>query len=511
LTVYQTTHSIGFADVIKMKFFQRHWLFLVVIAGYSFLAIPQLNHGLATLDSHGVVATIRNLADFHHVTLSHPPGHPTTEIYLYGAISLVLRGVFDKPFTDTIYMWLQFSVGIATACVFYEWLCRLKLSFCRAAGAVCCLVFSGQFLLNTIDGEEFVVAILFLLAAFRVLSIGEHERVSLIRIYISMLCFALAVGCRAELLPTGVIYPIFFYSRPELGFKRYIKALPVQIGLVTLVWLPTVLSIGIVPPYPSHLTWKLAVLGGVYKLIFQCFTLPVFVLFCWTLVSEAKKMKSDLIEPFPMNFILPASWVIGAMYPFLFFGFALKPAYVFVIVPFCLLLAARQSQVLLISLAVCTLVGLFINVDIFRDRRLTGLHLKPGVYFETTRQKPFYRLPYLRGLSKQCGENPIAVIGDVYMWDVDYNVARGSFQAEKRIIEDKNAKVAVFSIPQSHCLLLTVDAPYHPALLQKLRLQGFSIMMDRMLYRRQFERYNVHSTVNDTATIMGVPVTLFSD
>jgi hypothetical protein len=492
-----------------MNSLQRHGLFIAIVAGYSAVAIPQLNHGLASLDAHGVVTAIRNWADFHRVTLSHPPGHPTTEIYLYGAIGLALRVMFDKPFTDTLYMWLQFSVGIATAFVFYEWLCKLRFSPGRAAGALFCLVFSEQYLNHTIDGEEFVVAVLFLMAAIRVLTVGEHEVVSLTRIYISMLLFALADGCRAELLPIGVIYPIYFYSRPELGLKRYLKVLPVQIGLVVLIWLPTWLSIGFVAPYPSGLSWKLAILGGCYKLLFQCFTLPVFLLFCWTLLSEAKKMRRDLREPFPMNFILPACWVIAVMYCFLFFGFALKPAYVFVIMPFCLLLAARQSKALLISLVVCTLLGLFINIDIFKDRRLTALHFKPGVYFEATRPKPFYKLPYLNGLSSLCGEKPTAIIGDVWPWDVEYNVARRSFQVEKRVVEDVNADVPIFAFPQGHCLLLTLDEANRSALLQKLHAQGFSIIMDRFLYRRLFEKYDVRSTDENSAIIGGVPVALY--
>jgi hypothetical protein len=243
--------------------------------------------------------------------------------------------------------------------------------------------------------------------------------------------------------------------------------------------------------------------------MFQCFTLPVFVLFCWTLVREVQKMKSDLREAFPMNFVLPASWLIAAMYPFLFFGFALKPAYVFVMAPFCLLLAARQSQVLLISLVVCTLLGLFVNVDIFRDRRLTAPHFKPGVYFETTRQKPFYQLPYLRELSNLCGENPTAIIANVWLWDVEYNVAQGTFQAERQVFENENAGGHIFNLSRSHCLLLTLDALNNPALLQKLHAQGFSIKIDRLLYRRQFQKYDVGATDKESATIAGIPVTLF--
>jgi hypothetical protein len=492
-----------------MNVLQRHWLFLVVIAGYSSVAIPQLNHGLGSLNAHAVVATVRNLADSHHITLSHAPGHPTTEIYLYGAIGLVLRDLFDKPFTDTVYMWLQFFAGIAMAFTFYEWLCKLGYSSGRAAGAVCCLVFSAQFFNNTIDGEEFVVEMLLLAVALRVLSIGENQVVSIIRIYTSMLFFALAVGCRIELLPAGVIYPIYFYHRPELGLKRYVKALPVQIGLLILVWLPIWLSIGFIPPSRSGLNWKQAILAGGYKLMFQCFTLPVFVLFCWTLVSEAKKMKSDLREPSPMNFILPVSWLIAVMFGLLFFAFALKPAYVLVIVPFCLLLAARQSRVLLISLVVCTLLGLFINVDIFKDRRLTAPHLKPGVYFELTRLKPFYRLPYLSGLRNQCGEKPTALIADVWIWDVEYHLSRGTLQAERRTVEIGTVSIPIFAFPRSHCLLLTRDTTDHPALLQKLHAQGFSIAMDRRLYRYLFEKYDIHSSDKNSATIAGVSVTLF--
>jgi len=493
----------------QLNFWQRHGLFLAVIAAYSAMAIPQLNHGLASLDGHGAVATVRKWADSHHITNSRPPGHPTSEFYLYGTIGFVLRALFNQPFTDSLYLWLQFLAGVATAFVFYEWLCKLDFSPGRAAGAVCCLVFSVQFLNNTIDGEEFVVAILFLVAALRLLTVGENETISMTRIYISMLCFALAVGCRPELLLAGVAYPIYFYLRPELGFKRYIKALPVQIGTGVLVWLPIMLSVHVGAPMGSGMSRKQALLGGGYKLLFQCFTLPVFALFCWTLATQAMKLRSHLRARFPLNFVLPISWLIAVVYTLLFFSYPAKPAYALVVVPFCVLLAAWQSQVLVTLLTVCTLLGLFVQVDIFKDRRLTAPHLKPGVYFEVTRQKSFYLLSYLRDLNRLCGASPTAIIAYVAPWDVEYHIARGDFEAQEQKLEGENTGVSGFTLPESHCVLMTSGAATGEWV-QKLNAQGFSVTMDERLYRYVFEKYDFKSQAKTSATITNIPVSLFS-
>jgi glycosyltransferase involved in cell wall biosynthesis len=496
---------------IIMKILRTHWLFLAVMAGYAALVIPQLDRGLASGDGHFVLATARELADHHHVTFSRPPGHPTTEFYLYGGIGFLLRSLFDQPLSDTLYLWLQFSAGLIMAVVFYEWLGKLGTSPWKAACAVCCLVFSAQFLNNTMDGEEFVIAILLLVAALRFLTPGEHGSVSLTKICVSMLCYALAVGCRPELLFVGLIYPIYFWFVPELGWKRYLKVLPVQIGFLALVWLPILLSVGLVAPWGAGMNWKQAILGGGYKLTFQCFTLPAFVLFCWTLISAARTWKGQPHARRPANFILPACWFIAVVYIILFFTYAAKPGYALVIVPFCVLLAAQQSPALLAALAICTLLGLCVSIDIFHDRRLTAPHLKPGVYSEITRTKPFYKQEYLNRLSLQCGQGPTAIIADVCEWDVEYHLARGTFQVERRVVPNGTSSVPIFAFPHSQCLLLTADVASHTELLQNLHTQGFSITMDRMPYRRNFEKYDIHAPDSKSATIAGVPITLFSE
>jgi hypothetical protein len=454
---------------------------------------------------------------------------------------LVLRSVFSRPFTEETFLWLQFLAGLGTAFVFYEWLCRLNCARWRAALAVLCLVFSAQFLYNTVDGEEFVVPILLLVLALRTITIGDigqHPsapdrvkrrpvRALTIKVFLSMLLFALAVGCRPELLLVGVVYPVYFHRHPDLGLKKYLTALPVQIGTLVVVWLPIFFSIGMTAPFGSGMNWKQAILGGGYKLAFQCFTLPVFVLLCWTLVSELKEFVARQLQSaergvrsaelgegaegiFPMNFVFLVCWLLAALYCLVFFTYAAKLAYALVVVPFFLLLAAWRSPALLAALAVFTLLGLFVSVDIFKDRRLTAPHLKPGAYFEAIKSKPFYRLGYLRQLAAQCGEKPIVIVGNAWSWDFRYHIACGAFQAEERSIESNDTLLPSFVLPQHSCFLMTIEAAGRTGWLRTLQAQGFSIKMDQLLYRTMFEKYALDSPDKQSVNIDGVPVTLFS-
>jgi hypothetical protein len=178
-----------------------------------------------------------------------------------------------------------------------------------------------------------------------------------------------------------------------------------------------------------------------------------------------------------------------------FFYYATKPAYVLVALPFVLFLVVRRSITFVVLLIAATVAGLFIDVDIFKDRQLVHPFLIPGVYFRAIYEKPYYKLHYIVGLSDQCETGPAVIIGSAWPWDFEYHIACGAFAADEESFDGKiQSKLSAFRPRKSpQCILLPPEAAYEIALLRDFREKGFAIKMDTLVYRTIFGRYDVTS------------------
>ena len=505
----QVTTSVGMNfPVAKLS---RHWLFLSFLALYGALLLSQLNHGLASGDAHGIVRTTQTLVENHRLEVSRPPGHPTTEFYLFGAAGWILKQGFGHKFDDQTYLALQSLAALATLVVFYELLCRLGTKRWRALLATLCLAFSAQYFANAIDGEEFNFALLFLLISVRLLIVPPDSASALGRLFLSIFCFALATGCRPEIVFAGLIFPTYCLLHPKLGWKYAIATLPIQAATIFLIWLP-VIFIGVKAPYTAGMNLRESILGGGYRLIFQCFTPPVFLLLCWILIRALRDCRKRIQDSFPGNFIFVASCIVVVIFFVVFFRHASKPAHVLVVVPFLLLLAMKHSNILLLGLTVATLIGCFVNIDIFQDRQLVRPFLVPGSYFQAAWQKPHYKLAYLRELPHQCEDRPTVIIANAAQWDVEYHLARGSFSAREEILADTNKPglPAFFPRENDACILLPRDGAYETRLLENWKRKGYSFKMDALLYRTLFARYNVTASLTNSASLGDISFSLFS-
>src|SRR5207245_3102405 len=126
-------------------------------------------------------------------------------------------------------------------------------------------------------------ALLFLLVSVRLLIVRPDSAWPRRRLLLSIFCFALATGCRPEIVFAGLIFPVYCLFHPKLGWKDAIASLPVQAAAILLIWLP-VIFVGIRAPYTAGMSLRESILGGGYRLVFQCFTPLAFILFCWILV-----------------------------------------------------------------------------------------------------------------------------------------------------------------------------------------------------------------------------------
>src|ERR1700731_422728 len=196
----------------------RHGAFVVLLVFYGAILALQFNHGLASGDGHGIVRATQALVNGGQLEVSRPPGHPTTEFYLFGVVGWILQKGFAVEFDDKVYLVCQAVGALATLIIFYNLLYRLDATRVRAFLATICLAFSTQFFFNAVDGEEFDFGLLFLLVAVRFL-VARAAKPNFARLLLSIFCFGLATGCRPELVFAAIIFPIYCLLNPELGRK----------------------------------------------------------------------------------------------------------------------------------------------------------------------------------------------------------------------------------------------------------------------------------------------------
>src|SRR5438552_10218213 len=195
----------------------RHGAFVVLLLFYGAILALQFNHGLASGDGHGIVRTTQALLNGGQLDVSRPPGHPTTEFYLFGATGWILQKVLGVEFDDKVYLVCQAAGALATLVIFYSLLCHLGATRVRALLAAICLAFSVQFFFNAVDGEEFDFGLLFLLVAVRLLIVRPGTP-NFTRLSLWIFCFALATGCRPEVVVAAVSFPTYCLLHSKLGW-----------------------------------------------------------------------------------------------------------------------------------------------------------------------------------------------------------------------------------------------------------------------------------------------------
>jgi hypothetical protein len=490
---------------MNLSALSRHGAVILVLVVYGALLAFQFNHGLASGDGHGIVRTVQTLLNRGQVEVSRPPGHPVTELYLFGAIGWVLRNVFSTDFGDETYLVCQAVAALLTLIVFYELLIRLGVNRFRSVLATICLAFSAQFFFNSVDGEEFVFGLLFLLISVRFLVACDSQ--GIFALSLSIFCFAFATGCRPELVFAAILFPIFCQFHSKLGWKYALVTIPFAALAIFVVWLPIVF-VGIREPYTAGMNLRESILGGIYRVVFQAFTLPVLLLLCWVLITALFRLQTQIDS---RNFVFTISCVLPMVFIAVFFLHPSKAAHLLVVLPFLLVLAVGRSLALLLALTLLTLLGSMASLDIFKDRQLARPYFTSGSYFQAVRQKPYYKLNYLREISNQCESRPSVIIGNAWPWDFEYHIERNNSSLREKELHGKiKRNIPEFFSSGEHCIFLPPDAAYESALLAEWHQKGYEMKMDATLYRTLFARYDLRSAPGaGAAEIGGVPFNLF--
>ncbi|PYL30135.1 MAG: hypothetical protein DMF45_03360 [Verrucomicrobia bacterium] len=132
-------HQVAAAVGMNLSALSRHGALVVLLVFYSALLVIQLDHGLASGDAHGIVRSTQALVNGGHLEVSRPPGHPTTEFYLFGATGWILLKGFGVKFGNQVFLIWQGVAALTTLIVFYELLYRLAANRVRlVAGPSLC-------------------------------------------------------------------------------------------------------------------------------------------------------------------------------------------------------------------------------------------------------------------------------------------------------------------------------------------------------------------------------------
>jgi hypothetical protein len=184
-----------------------------------------------------------------------------------------------------------------------------------------------------------------------------------------------------------------------------------------------------------------------------------------------------------------------------------KPAYMLVCLPFLLWLGARRHLAWLGAVAVLTLVGLRVGVDIFRGRTLVAPHFTAGAYAQALAGKPLRQGAYIAALAQVATAEKAVVIGDQWSWVYAYHAQRGTLPAVPvNLGRGQGEGYAIGGDPRR--IILPREAAWFPQQLARFEREGFEIVMDRTLWRTLFSRYEVTAVTPDRANIGAVPVRL---
>lgn len=482
-----------------------HGGLLGLLVVFSAAVIPSLGDGIGSFDTYNTLHIVQSLIDRHFLIPSREPGHPGN-LYLLGPVAWVLRHGFQRELGGTAYAILQWLLALGVATGFYAWLLRSGVSRLRATAGAACLVAAPNFLLQTLDGEEFLAALACLVAGILALGGGQATPPRPLRVAAAIFLFALMTTFRAEYVFAAAIFGAVHFLAWRVSWKFWLGAAFGTLAALVLLWLPILLTQGIHNPDP-RMSLANAVLAWGYKLLFLCYGFPTsLVLFAaWFLGARGafRAWRHDRVATPPA---LLASLAIVVAYLALYLTHPHKPGSVLVALPFFLFVLVRQHPALLGAATACTLVSVFAGVDIFRERAFTGPRLVPGGYRSARESKAAPQLPYLRAVTALPVTGKSVLIGDTWSWVIAFHLERGSLSAQSRPRAGYERGYILGGKPER--LLIGREAAENLRVLDRFHREGYEIVIDRVLWRTLYARYDVSLRPGDRAQIGAVPVRL---
>jgi len=482
-----------------------------VLVTFTALVLPTVGGGVGSWDSHKIQVAVRALLDRGLVMLSRPPGHPTTEFYLFGGLGRLLEKTGFGTFNVTIFLTLQWAVAVALGGVFYGWLRRSGIAPLRAALAVFALMFSPQFLDQAVNGEEILFGMLFVWGALFILARDPEMPLRGRRMAAAVGLFALAIGCRAEyVLCAAIFLPLALIQRGVRAWRAWLLTAAGAALAVALVWLPVLPviwrdgsragDVADILGAPVLLIWG-------YKVLFHSFGFPVSLVFAVSGLLALGGLVAAIRARRTCEWTVLGAVLVVAVFLGLFLFQPGKPAYVLVCLPFLLWLTARRHVGWLLTVGVLTAIGACVGLDIFKERRLVAPHFVAGAYRAALDGKPVSQRGYLEALSKIEVARKSAIVGDAWSWVYEYHLERGTWRGAAKDFGRRRGRAYVPAGGVER-VLLPREVTFVPGVLRRFHEEGYEIVMDRTLWRTIYARYELVAPTQDRVMLGDIPMRL---
>jgi hypothetical protein len=472
-----------------------------LLTGYLTLCWIGIKAGLATEDSYGVIHATNLRLQTGQFAISRPPGHPLSEDWMLPAFARLVE--WGSKLSSETYGLYQVIGGLCCLGLFWLLLGESPISPSRRLLATACMVFSPFFLIESSDGEEFLWGAAFLFAALLLvtkLSVHAIPR-PVLGWGLAVACAVAASGFRVEFgaVALGMVFWTLLASDrnwvEKLGLAFFAAV------LLAFLWGPLLIHHKASQPFAIPLSLAVRFGVGLYKIIFSA--LGVIPLAVAALFFIQARGHFRFLPLFGRSLVGYWSVWLAIVFFILFFFYPMKPAVVFPMIAFLILLGAIQAGPRLWACFVLACLSIqLVQIDCFDNRAWAGLKFKPSLWEQSFRARPAFRGPAIEAASRLAIGGRHLIIADAWPWDFDWQLEHGLWRGVVVPESKSNGWTKAYSVGPG--LVISRQPLDTPAFLRNYVDQGYDVWIGRDLYREVYMRYRLSDPVPDTAVIGGV-------
>ncbi len=477
----------------------------ILVVEYIVFVLVTTRAGFSSLDAHALLSTATQRLQTGGFYYSRTPGHPLNEYWVLPGFVWLLQGGKVAEISNLTYALYLLTGGLACLAMFGLLLREMKVSPERGVLAAACLVFSPAYLIQSINGEEFLWSLAYLFAAaVLILRLSAGKVRSPVAGW--GLAVAAAVAASGYRLEFGVVImglvglcallsDLSLWQKAGLGLWGIV--------LFLLLWAPLYYHQGLVPASDIHMGVVLKIEASLFKSAFELIgIIPMTLLVISFLLNLPHFRFLPTWGPALVNFLIPCLAVV--FFPI----YMLYPQKVQGVLPglACLLALAalRANRWLWASIVVTSALTLLVQFDCYQHHTLTRLHAYPSLWSQEVSAKPAFQGAKIEAATRFANQGKNVVITRCWPWDFawmqDHGAWNGTVESASGLAEDHEDFFRV-----GDGVVATRSVVDDPAVLKTYVDRGYTIWLDQDLYQEVFLRYTFSGHIPESFSIEGVP------
>jgi hypothetical protein len=484
-----------------------HWIAgALLLAGFLITGWIGARGGIGSLDAQSIIHVATERAQSGKFDMSRPPGHPLNEYWMLPEIiRFTSLGATPPTLSSFGYGLYQMAGGIFCLVLFWLLLAQFSLSATRRLLAMACLAFTPQFLITSSEGEEFLwgmglVFVSVLLLAK--LSKGEYRH----PLAVWCLCIASAAAASGYRLEYGAVALLTVFTTLLVSDQSCPRRLGLGLFAILVllaIWSPILTHQGVAPPYDIPINLKTRLGVGLYKIVFLAMGAVPFLIGLTFIAQSRGSIR--IVPPFGKNILDYWALWLALIFFALFFVYPSKILVVLPGVAFLILLGAVHAGRWTWALFVMASMSLlFVHLDVFKDRRWTGLKFQPSLWTQSYGEKPAGLRPRANAAAQMASTGRHLVIVDMWPWTLAWQHDNAAWPGvgDPASIDQSGVPQVYFIGPGAVATRSVIDN--HKTVAADYAQKGYDIWIDENVYRQMFMRYNLSAPTPETAVIQGV-------